>query len=371
MKHCLGLILAISVDIACASSWEETTGYVDDLHHEMPDSICIAIAKIDPIEVKKYIVGDCSDDSLFQIGTITKTFTSLLLADAVLSGKVTLETPIGEILGALSVKPNDPSITLLDLATHTSGLPRKPDNLRGRNQLDPYRYYGETQLHSFLQDHQSKDTPGEHFRYSSVGISLLGYLITVVQGQSYADLIKTRITDPLGMRSTFVVPSDENKRRILPGHDNLYSQVPDWQLNTMAPALAIYSTLDDMVTYVQANLAAPEGALGERLALSKKSHRSTGQSGGSVGFGWMIKEFEDQRVNWHNGNVGGHKGFIGFMDGFETGTVVLSNAVFSEIDILGSHLLNTAFSLPEIAGIDGSLYVDYLGTYNGGTQIRF
>ena len=294
-----------------------------------------------------------------------------LLADAVLSGKVTLETPIGEILGALSVKPNDPSITLLDLATHTSGLPRKPDNLRGRNQLDPYRYYGETQLHSFLQDHQSKDTPGEHFRYSSVGISLLGYLITVVQGQSYADLIKTRITDPLGMRSTFVVPSDENKRRILPGHDNLYSQVPDWQLNTMAPALAIYSTLDDMVTYVQANLAAPEGALGERLALSKKSHRSTGQSGGSVGFGWMIKEFEDQRVNWHNGNVGGHKGFIGFMDGFETGTVVLSNAVFSEIDILGSHLLNTAFSLPEIAGIDGSLYVDYLGTYNGGTQIRF
>jgi D-alanyl-D-alanine-carboxypeptidase/D-alanyl-D-alanine-endopeptidase len=361
----------MSVDVAGAGSWEETKGYVDDLHYGMPESICIAIAKIDPIEVKKYRVGDCSDDSLFQIGTITKTFTSLLLADAVLSGKVTLDTPIGEILGTLGVEPNNPSITLLDLATHTSGLPRRPDNLRASNKLDPYRYYDEARLHSFLQNHQPISTPGERFGYSSIGISLLGYLISVVQGESYANLIRTKITGPLGMRSTFVDLNKESQQRILPGHNNLYSQVPDWQLQTMAPALGIYSTLDDMVTFVQANLAAPEGNLGERLALAKKSHRNTNSTGSSVGFGWMIREYDDQRVYWHNGIVAGHRGFVGYMDGFETGAVVLSNAVFSEVDVLGAHLLSTDVTLPEIADDEGGDYHDYLGIYHVKTALSF
>ena len=361
----------MSVDVACAGSWEETKGYVDDLHYGMPERICIALAKIDPIEVKKYIVGDCSTDSLFQIGNITETFTSLLLADAVLSSKVTPDMQIGEILGPLSVEANNPSITLLDLATHTSGLPRRPDNLRRHNQLDPYRYYDTAQLHSFLRNHQLSGTPGERFAYSSIGIGLLGYLMTVVQGESYANLIRTQITDPLGMRSTFVDLDIESRRRVLPGHNNLYDQVPDWQLKTMVPALGIYSSLDDMVTYVQANLAAPEGNLGERLALAKKSHRNTNRPGSSVGFGWMIREYDDQRVNWHNGIVAGHRGFIGYMDGFETGAVVLSNAVFSEIDVLGAHLLNSAVKLPEIADDEGGFYHDYLGIYHVKTALSF
>ena len=361
----------MSVDVASAGSWEETKGYVDDLHYSMPESICIAVAKIDPIEVKKYIVGECSADSLFEIGPITQTFTALLLADAVLSGKVSTDTPIGEILGTLSVEPNNPSITLLDLATHTSGLPRRPDNLRRHNQLDPYRYYDEAQLHSFLRNHQLIGAPGERFAYSSIGISLLGYLMTVVQGESYANLIRTKITDPLGMRSTFVDLNNESRRRVLPGHNNLYDRVPDWQLKSMVPSLGIYSSLDDMVTFVEANLAAPEGSLGERLALAKKSHRNTSQTGSSVGFGWMIREYDNQRVNWHNGIVAGHGGFVGYMDGFETGAVVLSNAVFSEIDVLGAHLLNSAVTLPEIADDEGGFFHDYLGIYHVKTTLSF
>lgn len=371
MKRYLTLMLAMSVDVAFASSWQETKGYVDDLHYGMPKSICIAIAKIDPIEVKKYMVGDCSADSLFQIGPITQTFTALLLADAVLKAKVSPDTPIGEILSTLSVEPNDPSITLLDLATHTSGLPRRPDNLRRHNELDPYRYYDEKQLHSFLRNHQLTGAPGKPFGYSSIGISILGYLMTVMQGESYANLIQTKITGPLGMRSTFVNLSNENRRRVLPGHNNLYARVPDWQLNTMAPALGIYSSLDDMVTYVQANLAVPEGNLGESLALAKKSHRNTSQTGNSVGFGWMIREYDNQQVNWHNGVVAGHRGFIGYMDGFETGSVVLSNAVLSEIDALGAHLLNSAVTLPEIADDEGGSSHDYLGIYHVKQTLSF
>lgn len=361
--------------VANADSWQDTIDYADRLGLTVPDGVCIAIALVKFEGVRKHIAGDCNSDSMFSIGSITTTFTGVLLADAVLRKQVKLDTPIDSLLNQKVPSLPDAPIRLLDLATHSSGLPRLPNNLQPNpnNNSNAYSYYGERELLSFLREYELVYLPGERFEFSTLGMGLLGYLIGLVEARSYKSLIASRITDPLGMKSTLVLTGSEKDDRLLSGHDNMVEILPTSNLNVLAPAGAIYASLDDMVAYVQANLSAPDSPIGDRLEFAQQPHSQLPGNGGSVGLGWMIREVEDGRVFWHNSSISGHRGFVAFVKGPKIGAVVLANAMLREVDFLGGRLLDSSLELPIIATVDPvGDYADYLGTYkfNRGFTLR-
>lgn len=144
-------------------------------------------------------------ESVFEIGSITKTFTGVLLADMVMRGEVSLRDPVSRYLPAHVRMPSwrGHEITLLDLATHRSGLPRMPDNGDPCNPGDGFAGYGVEDLYEFLSDHQLRHAPGEEAEYSNVGFGLLGHLLERASGQSYEDMVAERILKPLGMHMTW------------------------------------------------------------------------------------------------------------------------------------------------------------------------
>ncbi|MFN2609899.1 MAG: serine hydrolase domain-containing protein, partial [Actinomycetota bacterium] len=161
------------------------------------------------------------EDTYFQIGSVTKTMTGLLLADLVVRGEVSLDATVGSVLGAETGVCGP--ITLLELATQNSGLPRLPPNLRHEDidEANPYSSYSEAKLIEAL-GRVDQLKPG--YAYSNFGFMLLGLLISRISGSSYAELAKQRIFDPLGMKAVCGIPRDEER---LPGYEGS-SQMPCW-----------------------------------------------------------------------------------------------------------------------------------------------
>ncbi|MCZ6644114.1 MAG: serine hydrolase, partial [Gammaproteobacteria bacterium] len=290
-------------------------------------------------------------------------------ADAVITDRVSLDTPLGELLDQTVPSFNGKPITLVDIATHTSGLPRLPDNINldAEHMIDPYLHYGEDELLTFLAGHELVRAPGEQAEYSNLGMGLLGYLLTELYDRPYAELVEGLVADPLGMSDTVVVPQEQHENRVLSGHDGSFEVVADWQFDVLAGAGALYSTVNDMVKYIKANLVAPAGPLGEQLQFTHGEQRSAPALGGAIGLAWIRWTRNDVVSIWHNGGTAGYRTFVGFTPATGRGAVVLANAVLGEIDAIGAHLLGSESPLPSIVEVsdtsDGPLG-EYLGTYS-------
>jgi serine-type D-Ala-D-Ala carboxypeptidase/endopeptidase len=201
-------------------------------------------------------------DTVFEIGSITKVFTALLLADMVERGEMRLDDPIAKYLPGVTVPARDGRpITLADLATHTSGLPRLPTNMPMRNPADPYADYGAPLLYQFLSTHTLARAPGEQWEYSNLGAGLLGHILSRHAGTSYEDLLRTRILQPLGMRDTAITLSGDQRRRLATGHSAALVPVPLWEFDALAGAGAIRSTAADLLTFAAACLELTEHPL--------------------------------------------------------------------------------------------------------------
>src|SRR5262245_10769648 len=156
--------------------------------------------------------------TIYEIGSVTKVFTGLLLAEAVTRGEVTLDTPLSKLLPS-DVKPpkhDDQEITLEELATHFSGLPKLPANMPADTFANPYADYGRDKLFAFLNGYRLARTPGTAFEYSNLGAGLLGTLLSDKAGSTYEDLLRRRITAPLAMTNTTIALSAEQQRRLAP-----------------------------------------------------------------------------------------------------------------------------------------------------------
>jgi len=177
-------------------------------------------------------------DTIFEIGSVTKAFTSLLLADMVQRGEVALTDPVAKYLPAAVKMPerNGRQITLEDLATHTSGLPRLPSNLHPKDSANPYADYSVEQLYEFLSGYHLTRDIGSQYEYSNLGGGLLGHVLARRAGMDYEKLVRSRICEPLGMRSTGNTLSDEMKTRFAVGHDADMQRVSHWDLPTLAGA---------------------------------------------------------------------------------------------------------------------------------------
>ncbi len=287
-------------------------------------------------------------DTVFEIGSITKVFTSLLLADAVQRGEVALTDPVARFLPANVKVPErgGRAITLHDLSTHTSGLPRMPDNFMPKDAANPYADYSVEQMYQFLSSYQLTRDIGATFEYSNFGAALLGHALTRRLGMDYEALVRARITGPLGMRRTGIALSEEMKAALAPGHGPALEPVPNWDLPTFAGAGALRSTTNDMLTFLGAAMGYTASPLGPAFTAMTTTRRPGSAETMEMGLGWLIAKAQDRQIVWHNGGTGGYRTWAGFDPSSRTGVVVLTNAgTAAGPDDIGRHLLAPASPL--------------------------
>jgi CubicO group peptidase (beta-lactamase class C family) len=198
--------------------------------------------------------GPIQEDSIFEIGSVTKTFTALILAQMAVQHKVKLDDPVRELLPPGTVaKPDGTEITLLDLATQHSGLPRLPDNLlQYANLRDPYVDYRPANLYQYIAKHGLAKPPDPPFNYSNLGLGLLGQALANRAASTYPDLLRALVTEPLKLADTVVKLSAEQEKRFAIGHNAQHRPAQAWNFDALAGA--VRSTAGDMLTYLDAQL---------------------------------------------------------------------------------------------------------------------
>ena len=283
-------------------------------------------------------------DTVFEIGSITKVFTSTLLADLVSREELGLDTPVQSLLGDEARMParNGAEITLGHLATHSSGLPRLPDNFDPENPTNPYADYTVEDLYAFLASHKLDRDIGDTVEYSNLGYGLLGHALAVREGTDFETLIGDRILAPLQMPDTAIELTPALRGRLATGHDAQLRPAANWDLPVLAGAGALRSTVNDLLTFLEANLGLRESPLHQAMELARMPQRSDPALGMDIGLGWIIAREGDRDFVWHNGATGGYASFIGFDAAAGEGIVILSNSQLS-VDNLAYRLSTRDF----------------------------
>ena len=308
-------------------------------------------------------------NTVFEIGSITKVFTASLLADMAARGEVKLDDPVGKYLPSTVRMPsrNGRQITLLDLATQSSGLPRMPSNFKPRDQNNPYSDYTVAEMYAFLSGYELTRDIGAQYEYSNLGVGLLGHALALRAGKSYEALLTERILKPLGMNDTRIILDDAGKARLARGHTATGAPTANWDLQTLAGAGALRSTANDLFKFLAANLDSASKPLGPVLATTRSARRDL-DAQMKIGLNWHILTAFQRPLIWHNGGTGGYRSFIGLDPERQRGVVVLSNQSVAPDDI-GVHLLEVRAPITpapklrtEIA-VDPALLETYVGVY--------
>jgi CubicO group peptidase (beta-lactamase class C family) len=258
--------------------------------------------------VELEVTGQVAEDAVFELGSITKAVTGLLLADAVVRGEVTLDTPLTDCLR--DAKPRAP-IALGELATHTAGLPRLPFAFLRRtgftNTTDPYA--GST-VEAMVADLARVRPRRRRMRYSNLGAALLGQALAARAGASYEELVHERILGPLGIEEVWAHGAPD----VAQPHDRRGRPVRPWTMGAYAPAGCLRGTARGALAISTACLQPTEAV---RLALTPRAKRGPMQAG----LGWMRSPAgRDTLMWWHNGGTHGSRAFTGFVP--EAGTAV-------------------------------------------------
>jgi serine-type D-Ala-D-Ala carboxypeptidase/endopeptidase len=326
-------------------------------------------------------------DTLFEVGSVTKTFTALLLADMVVKGELKLDDPVEKWLpqGMRGLKLRDYTgapIQLVDLATHRSGLPRLPDNMPNGTRADPYVDYREQQLLIFLKDRQTLvEADGgkmtkkrdEAYAYSNLGFGLLGYVLARAADMSYADLLQKRVLTPLGLHSTYLdMPNRERTRFSNPHYidrDGALKRNKHWSFDVLAPAGALIMNARDMARYAQAASGATDTPLKAAFALSQKKYGEGMGTANLAGLAWVLAPLNDRTAFNHDGMTGGFTSSLWVDPERKSAVAVLSNANAPVTDI-ALHLLEPKIPLKNLAAmratsvsVDAKTMAQYVGTY--------
>jgi len=287
------------------------------------------------------------ETGIFEIGSITKTFTAIIVQNLIRQGKLKLSSPLNDFLPETSrLSPvNKKEILVRHLLSHTSGLPRMPANHLQtiKDFRQPYKNYSMDHLMTFLSTFKPEKEPGSAYLYSNLGYALLGLIIEKVTGESYERALQRTVFKRLNMNRSFITGTEELKSGIVQGY--MWGQaVPPWHFGIVQAAGAIKSDIRDMLIYLDANMnAGPENSFSDLY----QSHQPLFHDEATkmdVGRGWHIVYFgeegnKDQMV-WHNGGTGGFRSFMGFVKSSKTGIVVLSNSNLS-VDPLGIRIMKT------------------------------
>ncbi|TYO63056.1 serine hydrolase [Bradyrhizobium hipponense] len=308
-------------------------------------------------------------DTVFEIGSITKVFTALLLAEMVTRGEVALDDPVSKYLPDRVRVPESrgKQIALWHLASHTSGLPREPAGFVFRDDIDPYAAFTTDQLYSAVANSYPQYEPGSISTYSNLGFGLLGHVLALRANASYEELIISRICDPLNLADTRASLTPSMQERLAQGHRADLKPAMNWDLPpAIAGAGALRSTANDLVRFMRATcLPDPQGQLSKAAALLLETRRPH-IFGNSYYLGWQVRKANGDEIIRHGGATGGYCGHVGFSTKLKSGAIVLSNTAIYMIDDLGFHLANPAFNvadyLPKVT-VDQGVLASYGGVY--------
>jgi CubicO group peptidase (beta-lactamase class C family) len=311
-----------------------------------------------------FTYGAAKPDSIFEIGSISKTFTCLILSQMVEQGKVKFDTPVRELLPPGTVaQPAGDEITLLDIAIQHSGLPRMPDNFKPADPANPYADYGAANLYAFLAKQSVAKPAKPDFVYSNLAMGLLGQALAVHSGLAYPSLMKEEVADPLGLKNTIVTLSPAQDARFIEGHDADHKPAHHWDLDALAGAGAIRSDISDMLTYIEANLHpeslkkvagnSPAATLSAAL-VQQHELRADVAPGMRIALAWLY--IEDSGDYWHNGGTGGFSSYAFFNLKGDYAAVVLLNTAPGDTgsfaDRLGQHISQRLAGKPAISLAD-------------------
>jgi len=303
--------------------------------------------------------------SVFEIGSVTKTFTGTLLADMVARGEVGLEDPVSSYLpdGVRVPSFEGREISLLDLATHTSGLPGAPGHIPA-DPTDPWADWTVDELYGWLSGYQLQREPGTVYEYSNVGMGLLGRALARRAGKTFPDLVEERILQPLGMELSGYEVGGDIGQWMVQGYQGP-DPVPPWSgSEAIAGAGGLRSNLQDMLKYLAANVASDGSELGEAMRMAWEPRRPTGQGGEQVGLGWNVSRVNGRTMVRKTGGTGGFHAEVVFDPDRRIGAVILANAA-NYAEGLGQDLVMGG-SLPDYPEV--ALAPEVLGAFPGEYQ---
>jgi len=309
-----------------------------------------------------FTYGTAKPDSVFEIGSITKTFTGLILAQMVEQKTVQLSEPVRDLLppGTVTKPATGPEITLLDLSDQHSGLPRLPDNFAPANPANPYADYDTKHLYAYIAKHGVALPPNAPFAYSNLGVGLLGAALANRANLSYNDLLRQQVTGPLHMDDTAVVLTPSMRTRFIEGHDSAHHSAQAWDLDALAGAGGIRSTAGDMLTYLEAQLhpdklsvdstATPQCKTLPAAIDSSHTIHAEVSPGVHIALNWF--RIDATRSFWHNGATGGYSAYTLFNLDKDFALIVLLNTSIGEdnfADKLGQHIAQRLAGQPSIS----------------------
>jgi D-alanyl-D-alanine-carboxypeptidase/D-alanyl-D-alanine-endopeptidase len=301
------------------------------------------VGTIDPEgRTKVEVVGDVHEDSLFEIGSITKVFTALVLSDMVERGELRLSDRVSELVPAKTG-----AITLEHLATHMSGLPRLPNNMAPANIADPYASYTVERLYEFLRTYELPRAPGAKWEYSNLGFGLLGHAVARRAEKDYETMVRLRVCNPLDMIDTRIdiragVPAHVPDL-LVKGHSMQGLPVGYWNFTeAMAGAGAFRSNVRDMLEFLAAVLGRKRSGLAPAMAAMLRTRAETGIPGFGQYLGWNSSTNDGREIVWKDGGTLGFSSFIGFDPKRRTGAVVLSSVAGGVAVETGMKILRAA-----------------------------
>jgi CubicO group peptidase (beta-lactamase class C family) len=302
-------------------------------------------------------------DSVFEIGSITKTFTGLTLGLMVTRNEIGLDDSLANVLPPQVKIPDDAGklITLKHLITHTAGLPRVPENLGDLPVDNPYRDYSTKKMYDALNVlHVKKKRIGRRSEYSNFGVGLLGHILALKSGRSYDDLVLERICRPGGLTSTRQFPTAQMKPHLVPGHDD-GREVSHWDFDALAGCGALNSSANDLLRYAnlyfsttnsrpslgggEARDGSDDNGFGAAVDLATTVQFENRKDGDRLGLAWQIDDINGTDIYFHDGGTGGFCSYLAFNKANRRAVVVLSNST-ADVNAIGAALAKTVLVAP-------------------------
>jgi CubicO group peptidase (beta-lactamase class C family) len=289
--------------------------------------------------------------TIFEIGSITKTFTTTLLADLAQEGLVAFDDPVQRYLPEgvrLPVRVRE--ITLEDLASHRSGLPRLPKGLLlpalTRDRRDPYAKLDDARLAEAVGATRPRREPGRKIVYSNYGMGVLGHVLALRVGTSYERLVHSRICEPLGLVDTWIEVPERDRLRLATGHTRRGRPAPPWHLAALAGAGGLRSTAADLLAFLDLHTVRSRSpGLAAAAAETARPRAPWGRA--EIGLGWLMIPpgrrpawgRRRPRVLFHEGGTGGFRSFAGVIPERDACAVVLGSQARS-VGRLGLRVLD-------------------------------
>lgn len=327
--------------------------YVDSIaktYLSNPSTASLSIGVIHNNKINTFFYGETlkgdkaslpTGTSIYEIGSISKLFTSILLADLVEKNIITLDDSIAKYLpDSVKANPFIQKITFRQLANHTSGLARIPSNLEKTSKYDarnPYANYTRKELYQYLKSIKLTTDPGESYEYSNLGFGLLGDIINTITHKSFDQNIKETISLPLGLTNT-AEKIDPKTQKIVGVYDVNGTQTLPWDFQALSGAGSLKSTTNDLLRFAQYQFKMPENNLENALALTRQFTYYLPPDT-DIGLGWNMNMSNDVITYWHNGGTGGSSSYIAIVPDLKSAIVVLSNSANS-VDAISLKILD-------------------------------